>query len=322
MAIQMPINHLLLLGAGFSRNWGGWLAAEADEYLLGHSAIDKTVRDVLWHHRRRGGFEGALAQLQNDDPKGERLGRLQEALIQMFVDMDRAFEGVNFNFNHNLKESVSFFLTRFDAIFTLNQDLLLERHYLRTDDVALKSEGKWNQYRLPGLKKSIAEAEAWGGVGVWEPDETAFSIEAGTQPYFKLHGSANWHVSGSDQLLVMGGNKSGTISKYAVLQKYHSEFIARLSKENTKLMIIGYSFGDDHINRSITDAIQAGGLRTFIIDPLGTDVFDKNRNAMIYSPDKLAIDLWPSLIGASRRSLREVFGTDRVEYEKIMRFFV
>lgn len=321
MAIQMPANHLLLLGAGFSRNWGGWLAAEADEYLLGHSAIDKTVRDVLWHYRRRGGFEGALAQLQNDDPKGERLERLQEALIQMFVDMDKAFEGVNFNFNHHLKESVSYFLTRFDAIFTLNQDLLLERHYLQSDDVALKSQGKWNQYRLPGLKKSIADAQVWGGVGVWEPDDQAFSVNDSAQPYFKLHGSANWQISGSNQLLVMGGNKSGMISKHPVLQKYHSEFSSRLSRENTKLMIVGYSFGDDHINRSITNAIEAGGLKTFIIDPLGTDVFDKNRNAMIYSPDKLAIDLWPSLIGASRRSLRDIFGTDRVEYEKVMRFF-
>jgi len=31
---SMP-NYLLLLGAGFSRNWGGWLASEAFEYLLG-----------------------------------------------------------------------------------------------------------------------------------------------------------------------------------------------------------------------------------------------------------------------------------------------
>ena len=86
-------------------------------------------------------------------------------------------------------------------------------------------------------------------------------------------------------------------------------------------MVIGYSFGDDHINRSITEAITNGNLKTFIIDPLGTDVFDKNRNAAVYSPDKLAVDLWPSLIGASRRSLREIFGTDRVEYEKVLRFF-
>ena len=30
---------LLLLGAGFSRNWGGWLATEVFEYLLGTKAV-------------------------------------------------------------------------------------------------------------------------------------------------------------------------------------------------------------------------------------------------------------------------------------------
>jgi hypothetical protein len=28
------MQHILLTGAGFSRNWGGWLADEAFEYLL------------------------------------------------------------------------------------------------------------------------------------------------------------------------------------------------------------------------------------------------------------------------------------------------
>jgi hypothetical protein len=32
--------YYLLTGAGFSRNWGGWLANEAFEYLLGAPEID------------------------------------------------------------------------------------------------------------------------------------------------------------------------------------------------------------------------------------------------------------------------------------------
>jgi hypothetical protein len=45
-------NHVLLLGAGFSRNWGG-LATEAFEYLLGHPKVDESLRQLLWKHRRR-----------------------------------------------------------------------------------------------------------------------------------------------------------------------------------------------------------------------------------------------------------------------------
>jgi hypothetical protein len=60
------INYVLLLGAGFSRNWGGWLAAEAFEYLLGCAQIDIGLKNLLWKHRRRGGFEDALAELQEE----------------------------------------------------------------------------------------------------------------------------------------------------------------------------------------------------------------------------------------------------------------
>jgi SIR2-like domain len=314
-------NHLLLLGAGFSRNWGGWLATEADEYLMGHASLDDSIRDLLWQHRRSGGFESALAKLQQEDSTGERLVHLQKALVDMFMDMDSGFSGLSFNFNHSAKNSVSNFLTRFDAIFSLNQDLLLERHYHKNDDVALCSNGKWSSYTLPGIAKKNDDPDSWGGLGVWEPLGADYQIDARSQPYFKLHGSANWHLSGAKELLVMGGNKAGMIASFPILQRYQTDFLTRLTTPNSKLMIIGYSFGDNHINNAICNAVTSAKLKTFIIDPLGADVFDKNRDAMIYQPDELAKKLRPSVIGASRRSLREVFGTDRVEYEKVMRFF-
>ncbi len=60
------LTHLLLLGAGFSRNWGGWLASEAFEYLLGCREVigDAQLRELLWKHQEYGdGFEGALEEL-------------------------------------------------------------------------------------------------------------------------------------------------------------------------------------------------------------------------------------------------------------------
>ena len=86
-------------------------------------------------------------------------------------------------------------------------------------------------------------------------------------------------------------------------------------------MVIGYSFSDDHINQAIGEAADRGSLRVFIVDPLGIDVLDKNRNAAIYSPDPLFTRLQSHLIGASRRTVREIFGTDRVEHGKVMKFF-
>jgi hypothetical protein len=41
------MGQILLLGAGFSRNWGGWLASEAFEYLLGCPQVDEDIRSLL-----------------------------------------------------------------------------------------------------------------------------------------------------------------------------------------------------------------------------------------------------------------------------------
>jgi hypothetical protein len=137
--------HILLLGAGFSRNWGGWLAVEAFEYRLNSTHLDGPIRDLLWSYKRRGGFEEVLAYVQTeyaqrrDVSSQERLTKLQTAVAEMFADMDAAFAAItNFEFQNDTAYLVRNCLVRFDAIFTLNQDLLLERHYLN-GNVALSS---------------------------------------------------------------------------------------------------------------------------------------------------------------------------------------
>ena len=139
----------LLLGAGFSRNWGGWLANEAFEYLLGcpEVAADPRIGALLWQYQSKGGFEMALAKAWNDfkiDPANHTatLNGLQAAIERMFADMNKALmETVNFDFRPLRDISVVEFLARFDAIFTLNQDILLEDQYAL--HVPLSGRGKW-----------------------------------------------------------------------------------------------------------------------------------------------------------------------------------
>lgn len=40
-------SHILLTGAGFTRNWGGWLAKELEGDLLARLAQDRELRDLL-----------------------------------------------------------------------------------------------------------------------------------------------------------------------------------------------------------------------------------------------------------------------------------
>jgi len=113
-------------------------------------------------------------------------------------------------------------------------------------------------------------------------------------------------------MFILGGNKAENIEKYPILKWYHEEFQRRLCIADSRLMIIGYSFGDPHINEAI--AVGVGrGLKLFIIDTKGVDRLGKSTAYR---------QLKGSVIGASRRPLRDTLaGQDMVELNKVNRFF-
>ena len=325
----MAIRFIALLGAGFSRNWGGWLADEAFEYLLGCPQITPPLRELLLKHKSKGGFEAALAELQAGNVPAVRrspalVSRFQEAVSSMFFDMDAAFEDVTFEPSNNVAQSVAAFLTRFDAIFTLNQDLLLERHYLN-DNVSLLSNGKWSGWTIPGLiRQGAGHADPLTNpnLGLWIPgSESDFHVAGNLQPYFKLHGSSNWNASATESVMVIGGNKKSTINRYPILRFNYEQFHNYLTASDVHLMIIGYGFRDSHINELILNAVDNSNLRIFVVDPSGIDVIDENLNAPIHARGVLADTIWPRVIGASRRSLLSTFSSDTVEFRKLLRFF-
>jgi hypothetical protein len=316
--------YYLLTGAGFSRNWGGWLANEVFEYLLGAPEIDDYLRNILWAAKLRGeGFEGALSMLQGayaSSKSGDsklRLDRFTKAVIGMFNTMQAAFNTLDYR-ESDLQ--LQRFLAQFDAIFTLNQDTLLETLY--AGDVRWSE--RWYGSYLPYMK--FIQEPTWPHIFMLrEPmmQDTEFITHENDQPIFKLHGSYNWFAEPQgEQLLIMGGNKTASIGAFPVLARYFAEFQAMLSQPDTRLMVIGYSFSDHHINDAIQTA-AAKGTKIFIIDTSGVDVIDK-RNTRAQEPEPvtdLMQALMPRIIGASRRPLREVIGRDPVEYEKVMRFF-
>lgn len=326
----------LLLGAGFSRNWGGWLASEAFEHLLGCPEVvsDTNLRRLLWRSQHQGGFEAALAELQlaftHDPRSGEhQLVALQSAITRMFSDMNNAFldmPGWEFQ-NQNRERMIGTFLTRFDAIFTLNQDVLLEQHYAN-DNIALVGKRKWAGVELPGMKRippqDAMHSASWAR-STWSPvDEGEFKANPNFQPIYKLHGSSNWAHADGKPMLIMGGAKVREIGQTPILGWYAKVFEERLVEEPSRLMSIGYGFRDDHINAAIAKAVERG-LKLFIIAPEGADLarrINPTRQAgHVVAPTPLEAMLEQSLVGASRRPLHEIFGTDTAEHYKVMRFF-
>jgi hypothetical protein len=108
----------------------------------------------------------------------------------------------------------------------------------------------------------------------------------------------------------MGGQKALSIDQFPVLTWYREQFKNWLSRSATRLMVVGYGFGDRHINDAIGEGVERG-LKLFLIDPLGVDVLDKRDPRMTIRPrDEYMDKIAPHVIGASRRPFSSIFNGD------------
>jgi len=243
----------------------------------------------------------------------------------MFNEMNEGLATARFETQNAVQFLVGTFLARFDYIFTLNQDLLLEHHYLN-GNIGLQEHRKFSGWQMPGLKPVHPTASAYDPAGrhvpVMMPDDPSnFRISPGQQPYIKLHGSSNWVRQGGNRLIVLGGGKEIEIRREPLLNWYQTEFANALNRQDAHLMIIGYSFSDTYVNNLICDAADAGGLNVFIVDPEGVDVLDKWKNRPGIRPKQtLQERLGPRVRGASRRPLSATFGNDPVAHAKLLGF--
>jgi hypothetical protein len=320
--------HIALLGAGFSRNWGGWLADEAFEYLLGlpEIQVQPDIVSRLWKHQLKGGYEATLEEFQNEAKRSAhadsktKLGVLVQAIVTMFADMNSAFLKRSLNFGDDARR----FLTNFDAIYTLNQDLLLEYQYMNGVFPSGGGTKGWEGAYLPGVKwpfaNAVYEAQPWQETRWIIETKTPTAIEQRRQPYIKLHGSTMWRHQGDDSsVLIMGGHKAGSIADDPLLKWYMQQFADTLIEPDTRLMVIGYGWLDTHINRAIDEGVKHG-LMVFNVSPAGADCYTDTPGSgpgMIKVKSKLE----GCLVGASRRGMREIVNPSEVEHGKVMRFF-
>jgi SIR2-like domain len=154
--------------------------------------------------------------------------------------------------------------------------------------------------------------------GVFKPADAPFKIQPRYQPYYKLHGSSNWRSADNAALLILGGDKGNDIQKIQLLSWYQMEF-ARLSQKDARIMVIGYGFGDPHINDMLISAASSDA-QFFIVDTSGIGVLASAAGTKGI-PSQLKMAMQHSIIGASRRSLKESLYSDTVERTKILKFF-
>lgn len=327
--------HYILTGAGFSRNWGGWLANEVFEYLLGCQEVADSppLRTLLWRHQRLNGFESALAEVQRDYVRNHRdnlnaLLGLQAAIERMFTHMNRHLFTRQWEFQQDRARTVTGFLARFDAIFTLNQDQLLEHHY-RPELEAPAGRQAWHGLQLPGATPQAGQVAnvpgSQAGPRWLVRDVGQIQLDPRSQPLYKLHGSSGWADHIHPQVMILGDNKAQDIGLFPVLSHYFERFETALAAGDAKLMIIGYGFRDPHINEVLVRSVMEHGMKFFVIDPQGADIaraVSPTANAPIHGrPTALEDAFVEGCRGASRRNLRDILGPDEVEYHKVIRFF-
>jgi hypothetical protein len=285
--------RVLLTGAGFSKNFGGFLARTFRNHLLSEPIIFNNFGIAEKISEKDATFETVLENLEARyhyfQGKGEAkvdYEQFQQGVYNVFGNMHEVIKNQRMTFH--LKR-LNRFLARFapkDAelgyVFTLNQDMVPE-HYMQqtqwghgpcipgiTQNANYFFPHLWN-YNLDQLTVAI------------DPEKAATPIPIKHRlNVVKLHGSFNWKDSEDHRLLVIGGKKDESIQKSPLLQSYRDLFREVLNAGEVRLFIIGYSFGDEHINSMIWDATFDSRAIVWVMDAAPYDQLSDRLKAVVY----------------------------------------
>lgn len=276
----------LLLGAGFSANYGYPTARDLEQLILGKQEVqqDSELRKIVLNNSQ--GFEYALEELrclaENGNSEDMNRYKLFQKLIKDIFCTLNAKHGFFINPFEN--GNMGKFLHKFDGIFTLNQDLLIE----------ILTDGTTAEFLQPGIKSrdwknenplnSIRSKEhIYTYIKKLLPEVDLPQAQALAKFYIKLHGCTNIVTEDGD-LMVMGCNKEDLINSHYLLRYYFDIFKDKLFESQGRLLIIGYSFRDKHVNSVLMEAIERG-LKFYICDP-STELNLKNIVENIWEADE------------------------------------
>ncbi|KKH45720.1 SIR2 family protein [Methanosarcina sp. 1.H.A.2.2] len=312
----MDINSdekILLLGAGFSKNFGAPLANEMWYLIFNHKEIQvhSRIRELMLNNfdyefiydsvlegfaDKEGLFGKKCSFIKFTD---EEKDTIRKATNFAYEHIDKVFT----QFMNYLEESeqeqtrqkeiltgVSQFISLFQQvydymttdgecycfangdklkvrsgknsfIFTLNQDSFFEKGYHK-----ICAEMDYQKICIPGIKE---EQDGSDLVKLPSKEELYDNDILAKENFFliKLHGSYNWVGSDGKEAMVIGKHKEDQISKEPLLSHYFEIFKKVLSQKQRRLLIIGYGFGDDHINHVISNAVENHGLKIYILSP-------------------------------------------------------
>lgn len=307
----MHTRSILFTGAGFTANWGGFLNNEMWSQIFNQKEIQNSekIRSVLLGTFD---FELALEIIQNNPDYGDiDKGIMWHAVDIAFEKLDSVIKDKGTTEPEAKLQDVRQFIKdilgrRRGFFFTLNQDLFVERFLFGP---ARLRPGIIPENPLPiaiaGIQK-LAACKAPSKEEI-EHNGNRYLQEAGSDNvvYIKLHGSQDWKGSFGLRLKVIGGGKRDVIEREPILRFYFETFVKILSEKNSRILIIGYGFRDEHVNRILIDSIKNHGLRVFVVSPLSPEDF---RDTLAKNQ---CYEIWKGLSSYYPRTLRDLLASRR-----------
>ncbi len=303
---------MMFTGAGFTKNFGGFLGVEMWSKIFNNPKVQahQKIADLM---RDDFDFESVYARVVRGTGFTEaEVAAMKAAVNEAYKGLDGVVRKWVFNHDnpialntHGLNGNLLNLLHgagENGLIFTLNQDLYFERHngFVTpgaprlpfgngiTDMQELTTD---RFVQLPGATDAAAKFQ------------TDLDCMAGIA-YIKLHGSYGWRSADGGNQMIIGHDKVGDIDREPLLKRYFEFFKERINGGEAKLLIIGYSFSDQHVNLALLEAIKERGLKLYIISPSPA----KKLHDHFQSEGHLyAADIWKGVAGYFPHSLRDVF---------------
>ena len=274
------MKKILVLGAGFTANFGAPVAKQVWNELFNSQLIQqrKDIRSALLKYVNNHDFESFYDEIMSGEfLEGDKKATTQ-AIEIIFQNIDeickiKIFPKINTFALLNLIQLFSNHRLGKGFIFTLNQDLFLERLFKHNEhqlfNMPLSYLGLIEQTFIENdqltILPTLEELESW---------KSTFSFNDNLY-YIKLHGSYKWKSCNGTNQLIIGKRKNEQIKNEPLLNWYFELFQHTLS-EKAIILIMGYSFSDEHINNEIIKSIKEYGSSLIICDIVDFNTFKNN----------------------------------------------
>lgn len=266
-------DNILLCGCGFSKDFGGLLVCEIWEKLYNNKNINQFTKSKMLNFEN---YEDVFDELKDNDRK-----IFLKELASVFEDFDTEFTQGNSCINI-LETFFNLFVieNKLNYMFSLNQDLLVERVFLKDDNLAnFKFPYTDFTLRVPVAKHQDQFTQGHTKYKFKDFDKTirlTDTPEFQKINYLKIHGSFNWMHTDNYIVQVTGTQKQKHIQDSSILDKQLKVF-QRILEKKRKIVIVGYGFHDPHINECLLKSIDIGSSLA-IINLEDIDNFKKNRS--------------------------------------------